>query len=145
VLAAFAEPAGEGPTMARRAAIDRLLVGDRVEDILARLDAEAGAGGVDSAWASSIAATIRGKSPTSLKIALAQVRRGPHWSFGECMRAEFRIVSRIVDGHDFYEGIRAVILDKDNAPRWAPATLAAVSEAEVERHFAPLAQELGLA
>ena len=145
VLAAFAEPAGEGPTMARRAAIDRLLVGDRVEDILARLDAEAGAGGVDSAWARSTAATIRGKSPTSLKIALAQVRRGPHWSFGECMRAEFRIVSRIVDGHDFYEGIRAVILDKDNAPRWAPATLAAVSEAEVERHFAPLAQELGLA
>ena len=48
-------------------------------------------------------------------------------------------------GHDFYEGVRAVIVDKDNAPRWRPATLAEVSEAEVERHFAPLgADELVL-
>ena len=61
------------------------------------------------------------------------------------MRAEFRIVSRIIHGHDFYEGVRAVIVDKDNAPRWQPATLAEVSEAEVERHFAPLgADELVL-
>ena len=57
-----------------------------------------------------------------------------------------RIVSRIVYGHDFYEGVRAVIVDKDNAPRWQPATLAEVSDAEVERHFAPLGEhELVLA
>ena len=54
------------------------------------------------------------------------------------MRAEFRIVSRVIHGHDFYEGVRAVIVDKDNKPRWQPATLAEVSDAEVERHFAPL-------
>jgi len=61
------------------------------------------------------------------------------------MRAEFRIVSRIVEGHDFYEGVRAVIVDKDNAPRWRPASLAEVSAADIERHFAPLAQsELAL-
>ena len=60
------------------------------------------------------------------------------------MKAEFRIVSRLVHGHDFYEGIRAVIIDKDNAPRWRPAHLEAVSEAEIERHFAPLADELEL-
>ena len=53
------------------------------------------------------------------------------------MRAEFRIVSRVIEGHDFYEGVRAVIVDKDNAPRWRPATLADVSAAEVERYFAP--------
>ena len=58
--------------------------------------------------------------------------------FDECMRTEFRIVSRIVYGHDFYEGVRAVIVDKDNAPRWQPATLAEVTDAEVARHFAPL-------
>jgi enoyl-CoA hydratase len=52
------------------------------------------------------------------------------------MRAEFRIVSRLIHGHDFYEGVRAVIVDKDNEARWQPATLAEVSEAEVERHFA---------
>ena len=81
---------------------------------------------------------MRTKSPLSLKIALAQVRRGKNWDFETCMRAEFRIVSRVIKAHDFYEGVRAVIVDKDNAPRWQPATLAAVSEADVERHFAPL-------
>jgi enoyl-CoA hydratase len=60
------------------------------------------------------------------------------------MRAEFRIVSRIVEGHDFYEGVRAVIVDKDNAPRWRPGSLAEVGEALVERHFAPLERELAL-
>jgi enoyl-CoA hydratase len=53
------------------------------------------------------------------------------------MRAEFRIVSRVIYGSDFYEGVRAVIVDKDNKPRWQPATLSEVSEAEVARHFAP--------
>jgi enoyl-CoA hydratase len=60
------------------------------------------------------------------------------------MRAEFRIVSRIVRGEDFYEGVRAVIIDKDNAPRWRPASLSEVTAAEVERHFAPLDRELVL-
>jgi enoyl-CoA hydratase len=60
------------------------------------------------------------------------------------MRTEYRVVSRVVRGHDFYEGIRAVIIDKDQAPQWQPAALAAVSEAEVARHFAPLARELEL-
>lgn len=139
VLAAFAEPAGEGPILARRAAIDRLFAGNQVEEIVAALEHEAVAGGADAAWAGKTAATIRTKSPLSLKLALAQVRRGKTWNFEMCMRAEFRIVSRVIQDHDFYEGVRAVIVDKDNKPRWQPATLAAVSAAEVERHFAPLA------
>jgi enoyl-CoA hydratase len=142
ILAAFAEPAGEGPVMARRATVDRLFAGDRVEDILDRMDAERGA---DAEWAKGTAGVIRTKSPLSLKLALAQMRRGPHWSFEDCMRAEFRIVSRIVHGHDFYEGVRAVIVDKDNAPHWNPADLADAADADVERHFAPLgADELVL-
>jgi enoyl-CoA hydratase len=130
VLGAFAEPAGQGT--AYRGPIDRLFAGDRVEDILAKLEAETGE------WAVKTAAAIRTKSPLSLKIALAQVRRGRDWSFGDCMRAEFRIVSRIVYGHDFYEGVRAVIVDKDNVPRWQPAGLADAADADVERHFASL-------
>jgi enoyl-CoA hydratase len=138
-LAAFAEPAGEGAVMARRGAIARLFAGVTVEDILNRLD------GAGDDWARATAASIRTKSPTSLKLALAQVRRGKEWSFTECMQAEMRIVSRIVHDHDFYEGVRAVIVDKDNAPRWQPAALAEVSDAEVERHFATLgADELKL-
>jgi enoyl-CoA hydratase len=140
VLGAFAQAAGEGPMHPRQAAIDRVFKGNRVEDILTALDAESAADGTGAATA----ALIRTKSPTSLKLALAQMRRGPTLDFAECMRTEFRIVSRVVRGHDLYEGVRAVIVDKDQAPRWQPSTLAAVSAAEVERHFAPIAGELEL-
>jgi enoyl-CoA hydratase len=139
-LAAFAEPRGEGPVIARRATIDRLFAGDTVEHMLENLDAEA-AGGAEAEWAAATAAAVRLKSPTSLKIALAQVRRGRDWSFEDCMKAEFRIVSRIVYGHDFYEGVRALIVDKDNAPRWRPAVLSDVTDADVEWHFAPLGDD----
>lgn len=144
ILAARAAALAEGPAIGRRATIDRLFAGDRVEDILERLDYEAASGSGDAVWAKATAATIREKSPLSLKIALVQMRRVERWSFPQCMQAEFRIVSRIVFGHDFYEGIRAVIIDKDNRPRWQPASLAEVDEAEVERHFAPIADELVL-
>jgi enoyl-CoA hydratase len=137
LLAAFAEPAGEGPVGRLRATIDCHFAAENLEDILAALDA-------GDRTAQAMAATIRTKAPLSLKIALAQVRRGRQWSFDDCMRAEFRIVSRIVRGEDFYEGVRAVIIDKDNAPRWRPATLAEVTGTQVERHFAPLARELVL-
>jgi enoyl-CoA hydratase/carnithine racemase len=143
VLAAFADPPGEGTLAAFRPAIDRLFAGDSVEAILAAL-AAAAASGPQAEWAGKTAATIRTKSPTSLKVALAQVRRGAGWSFSGCMQAEFRIVSRIVYGHDFYEGVRATIIDKDNAPRWRPAELAGVTAAAVERHFASLGEELAL-
>ena len=128
-----------GPVAARRPTIDRLFDGATVEAILAKLDAEAAGAGVDADWAKSVAATVRTKSPTSLKVALAQMQRGAHWDFSECMIAEFRIVSRIVHGRDFYEGVRAAIIDKDNAPRWEPASLDLVTPQDVERHFAPLA------
>jgi enoyl-CoA hydratase len=137
VLAAFSEPTGEGPIVARRATIDRLFASSSVEHILAALEHETG-----DEWVQRAAATIRAKSPLSLKLALAQVRRVGTYDFAACMCAEFRIVSRVIHGTDFYEGVRAVIVDKDNKPRWQPASLAEVSEAEVERHFAPLDNEL---
>jgi enoyl-CoA hydratase len=144
LLGAFAEPAGKGPVVSAQAAVDRLFRFRRVEDILAALDSEAVGNGTDAALAFSSAALMRTKSPTSLKIALAQVRRGPTLDFADCMRSEFRIVSRVVRGHDFYEGVRAVIVDKDQAPRWQPPDLEAVGDTEVERHFAPLTNELEL-
>jgi len=135
VITAFAESVEQGPILARRNVIDRLFVGDSVEEILRMLDAETGE---HAEWARATAVNIRTKSPLSLKLALAQVRRGKQWGFAMCMQAEFRIVSRVIRGHDFYEGVRAVIIDKDNKPRWKPASLAEVSDAEVERHFADL-------
>jgi enoyl-CoA hydratase len=137
VLAAFAEPVGNTVIAKLRPAIDRLFKGDNVEDILAVLD-RAAVGGPDAKLAAGAAAAIRTKSPTSLKLALAQVRTGRNLTFEECIQTEFRIVSRIIHGHDFYEGVRAVIIDKDNRPNWRPATLDEVNPADVERHFAPL-------
>ncbi len=129
------------PITSRCAAIDRLFAGASVEAILAALDSETGP---DAEFARANAAAIRTKAPMSLKIALAQMRRGRALSFADCMRTEFRIVSRVAYGEDFYEGIRAVIVDKDNRPRWHPATLAEVTPEMVEGYFAPLAAELGL-
>lgn len=138
VLGSFAVTPPEGPVAKQRATIDRAFKGNTVEQILGQLDADG------SEWAKATATTMRSRSPTSQKIALAQVRRGANLSFEECMRTELRIATRVIHGHDFYEGVRALIVDKDNAPRWQPATLAEVSDAEVDRHFAPIANELVL-
>src|SRR5579885_1220756 len=143
-IAAFAEPGSGGEIEARKEAIDRLFAGGQIEDILAALDREAAGGGENAAWAGKIAAIIRTKSPTSLRIALEQMKRGVQWTFEECMRAEYRIVSRVLYEHDFYEGVRAAIVDKDNKPQWRPARLADVAPEMIERYFAPLAEELPL-
>jgi enoyl-CoA hydratase len=72
------------------------------------------------------------------------MRAGSRSDFEECMRTEFRIVSRVVRGPDFYEGIRAVIVDKDQTPRWQPSSLREVSPQEVARYFEALPDELML-
>jgi enoyl-CoA hydratase len=144
VLSAFAEPAASPPLASRRPAIDRWFAADRVEDILAALDHAGRGSDGEAEFARHCAATLRRKSPLSLKIALRQIRLGKACDFDQCMRLEFRIVSRILRGHDFYEGIRAVIVDKDQAPRWQPATLEAIDDREVERYFAPIEHELPL-
>jgi enoyl-CoA hydratase len=141
-LAAFAADPGPAPLAARGAAIDRMFACATVEAILAALDHEAAGSGADAAFAREQAALIRTKCPLSLKIALEQMRRGAMLDFPSAMRTEFRIVNRIARGENFYEGIRAAVLDKDNAPRWNPPTLAQVSADAVAAHFEPLAEEL---
>jgi enoyl-CoA hydratase len=143
-LANFAADPGPAPLAPRRALIDRAFSGTTIEAILAALDKEGAGMGVDAAFAREQAATIRIKCPLSLKIALEQMRRGPGLDFNAAMATEFRIVSRVARGNDFFEGIRAAVLDKDNAPRWNPPHLAEVGEAMVAAHFAPLAEELPL-
>lgn len=118
-----------------QATMDRCFSAPAVEEILVRLDSEEGE---HADWARKAAATIRTKSPTSLKIALRQMRDGAVADFEECMRIEFRIVSRVLKGHEFFEGVRAVIVDKDNAPKWRPDRLEDVSAADVAGYFAPL-------
>lgn len=138
VLADFMEKPAAGEVMPRRRIIDKTFSQSSVEAILSALDREAGKGSDQSEWAAATAKTIRTKSPTSLKLALAQMRYGAIHSFEACMACEFRIVSRIVYGPDMAEGVRAVIIDKDNNPRWQPATLGEVSGAVIEAYFQKL-------
>lgn len=138
ILGAFSDSPATGPLAMRRAAIDRLFAGDDVETILSNLDREASGGGEHAQWAAETAAAMRKKCPTSLRVALAQVRRGKELTFDQCMQIEYRLATRLMQRHDFHEGVRAVLLDKDHAPRWRPETLAQVSGAEVDQLFAPL-------
>jgi len=140
VLKTFSKKPAAGKLAGDQPLIDRIFELDSVEEILAALDGEM------NEEASKFARAIRGKSPTSLKIAFAQLQHGGGLDFAEAMRAEFRIVSRVAREPEFYEGIRAVVIDKDNAPKWDPASLEEVSESKVASYFAELspAEELKL-
>ncbi|WP_127089770.1 enoyl-CoA hydratase/isomerase family protein [Aquabacter cavernae] len=113
--------------------------------ILARLDEIAGTDGEAAAFARKSADAMRAACPTSLAITMEQMRRGPTLTLGGALATEFRVVNRVARGHDFYEGVRAIIVDKDNAPRWEPARLADVDPDVIQAHFAPIDDELSLA
>jgi len=93
-------------------------------------------------FAARTLATIRTRSPTSLHVAWRQISAGLTLSMDECMKMEFRILNRMLAGRDFYEGIRAVIIDKGSKPHWQPASIDAVDTADVDAYFAPLEREL---
>jgi enoyl-CoA hydratase len=134
-LSRVATDPDQAPLEAERDLIDACFSADSVIDTLARLDRAAEKG---SDFAARTAAGMRAKSPTSMNLAFEQVRRGATMDFEDAMKTEFRIVSRIGDGHDFFEGVRALLIDKDNQPRWQPASLEAVDRAKIEHHFASL-------
>lgn len=138
VLADFMEAAGPGEVMPRRRTIDRTFSWGSVGAIVEALRTESQKAGDQAGWSARTLQTMDAKSPTSLVLALAQMRYGRTHSFEACMAAEFRIVSRIVYGPDMAEGIRAVIVDKDNAPRWSPTGLETVPPDLAARHFAAL-------
>ncbi|MDX1717226.1 MAG: enoyl-CoA hydratase/isomerase family protein [Anderseniella sp.] len=119
-----------------RGAIDRHFLQGSAEGVLDSLKSD------PSAWAQKQASIMETKSPTSLKICHRQLRDGLTLDFRSCMKLEYRIVNRIFTGHDFFEGTRAVVIDKDNAPQWKPSSLKQVSQAEVDQYFEPLAEEL---
>ncbi|MEM8647757.1 MAG: enoyl-CoA hydratase/isomerase family protein [Pseudomonadota bacterium] len=116
--------------------IDKHFSKDSVEAILESLEKD------KSEWAAKQRTIMATKSPTSQRIAFRQMRDGANASFEECMRIEWRMVNRIYKAHDFYEGIRAVVIDKDNQPAWQPATLKDVQEEDVNAYFATLSDEL---
>ena len=133
LLTEYEGDAGRPPLAAHQDEIDRIFGADTLEEILAGL----AAAGTD--WAAEQLKVLATKSPQTMKVALRQLRLGGKMeSFAENMTMEYRIGARVVQRHDFIEGVRAVIVDKDNAPRWSPANAEGVTEAMLDEIFAPL-------
>jgi len=123
---------GPAPLLAHRAELDAAFGLGSVEAILAALEA-------GSDWAQAQALALRTKSPQTLKVAFRQLALGAAApDFAANMELEYRIGARVVQRHDFLEGVRAVIVDKDNAPKWNPARLEDVGEDLLDAIFAPL-------
>ena len=117
-------------------AIARHFAPDRLEDILASLE------GDDSEWAAKELAALRTRSPLSCQVTLRQLAESAGLDdFDANMTMEYRIAGRLIMQPDFAEGVRAVLVDKDHAPKWNPAEPEAVSEDMVEAIFAPLPQD----
>ena len=136
VLAALAITPPAARIEGNAAPIARHFASDRYEDILASLEADHGE------WAAKELATLRTKSPQTCKVALRELRESSALGdFADEMRMEYRIASRVLTRPDFAEGVRAVIVDKDNAPQWDPATPEGVTDALLDSIFAPLPAE----
>jgi enoyl-CoA hydratase len=133
IVGRFAATPASAPLLAERATIDAVFGLDDVEEIVDALLAE-GYG-----FASDTASAMLAKSPTSLKLTLRALREARELTHLEdALALEYRIMSRLAGGHDFFAGIRATVIDKDRLPNWSPATLAAVADADLDRYFTPL-------
>jgi enoyl-CoA hydratase len=113
--------------------IDRLFASDEYEEILAALEEDG------SDWAKTELETLRAKSPQACKVTLRLLYDGARvQDFGHEMRQEYAVATRVVQRHDFVEGVRALLVDKDNKPRWEPPTPDAVTEHLIDTIFAPM-------
>jgi enoyl-CoA hydratase len=115
---------------------NKIFKADTVEKIIENLTEE------NSDLSKKILSIIDQKSPTSLKVALKSLRLGKSISFEECMQMEFRMVNKVMNDHDFYEGVRALIIDKDNNPSWKPGNISEVEENFVDKFFSSLNDDL---
>ncbi len=135
-IGSFSASAPEAKIEANLPAIARCFASDRLEVVLAALEAE------DSDWANSELASLRTKSPLSCKVSLRLLAEGAgRASFADEMEAEYALAGRVVRTHDFREGVRALLIDKDNDPKWDPATPGEVTDAMLDALFEPLPAE----
>lgn len=132
VLASHAAQPGPAPLDALRPAIDACFGAASPEEIFAAL------GALDTPWAHETLETLAAKSPTSLRVTCRLLDEGPARSLEEELIVEYRLSQRFVASHDFCEGVRAALVDRDQRPRWDPPRLAGVTDEDVAAFFAPL-------
>lgn len=136
ILSLLSATPPEARIVSNIAQINRLFASDRYEDILAALEADS------SDWAAKELAALRTKSPQTCKVALRQLHESLSCpDFAANMVMEYRIASRVLLRPDFTEGVRAVIVDKDNQPKWNPASAEGVTDDLLDSIFAPLPQD----
>lgn len=132
VLVQLAVPPQESRVESLRREIDGCFDRDSVANILAALKSQPGD------WAREAERAMLAASPTSLEIAFRSIREGRGKSLRECLVTDFRIAQRLMKQGDYFEGVRALIIDKDHKPRWSPPSLAEVDRQVIDRCFAPL-------
>lgn len=136
VIARFARADAVAPIAARQCWIDAMFGHDSIEEIVTALAHDT------SEFAQQTLQTMLGKSPTSLKLTLKLLREArASSSLLECLIREYRAALEIFVNHDFSEGIRAAVIDKDRDPKWSPARLENVTPAIIARYFAPRGQD----
>lgn len=127
----------DGIVAANRRIIDGAFAFDSIEEIFQALSE------MDDAFARDTLATLQLRSPTSLKLTLRLLRLGRDSSgLVECLEREFVAGCEVLRNRDFYEGVRAALIDKDRNPKWSPDTLAQVKEKQIDRYFASSASPL---
>lgn len=137
VIASFSDAAPAGGLEPQRPSIDRIFAFDTIEDILSALRADG------SPFAEKLLAVLATKSPLSLNVTLRLLRLGRETErLEDCLEREFAATAAVLRSHDFYEGVRAAVIDKDRNPQWRPARLADVTAADVDAYFQPSAQSL---
>jgi enoyl-CoA hydratase len=132
ILTEYEADPGHPPIADHRDGIDRLFAGETLEDVVAALERDGGE------WARAQLEAMRPKSPMSAKVSFRLIGALKPASMADDLVTEYRLASRIVRSHDFLEGVRAVIVDKDNRPAWDPATPGGMTDAMVDALFAPL-------
>ncbi len=136
VLDGLHEPPGKSALENLRGPIDRIFSAQSVEDVLKGLESEKGE---QRDWAQETLAILSKRSPLSLKVTFEAYRRGSQYkSLKEALIVEYRLATRMIRMHDFLEGVRAVIIDKDQSPKWRPPSLGEVTDACLQSLFAPL-------
>ena len=140
IINRFRRPAEVGSLAERRKWIDDIFSHDALDRVIAEVDAHASA----TPWIQNAQLVIRRASPTSLRATWRRIVEGKDHSIARVLVDDFRMAVRIVGGHDFPEGVRAILVDKDQSPRWVPSKLAEVTDHDIDTLLAPLPEEAGM-
>jgi enoyl-CoA hydratase len=132
-IAAFAYKPAPGPLTAQRRSLATFFGAASVEAVLERMDRDGGD------FARAVAQEIRTRSPTSLKLVFRQLREARALTLEQCLAMELRLALRALEAHDFREGVRAALVDKDRNPKWQPSSLAGVGN--LDGYFASLGKD----